>query len=555
MAKGCIGACAELPQHIDAGAQRDGATKGACVRTYCRAECRCLRTLPLRVIWQQNESLVQMLKIQVSHSYFLRYDPKQWERGKPYPPLATLQIAALLRERGHALSLFDAMLADDVEDYAGALHEAQPDLVVFYEDNFNFLTKMCLSRMRDAACRMIGQARAAGCRVLVAGSDASDNPDVFLAAGAHAVLIGEGIAPLIELIERLESAPQLDDQAWLAGVARIATSDPVAARAHPGAQPPDARLSGLPAWDLVDMPRYRQFWQQRHGYFSLNMAASRGCPFRCNWCAKPIWGNHYKRRGAEDVAAEMIHLKRHFQPDHLWMADDIFGFHIDWVETFAQRLSEDDGAIPFTIQTRADLASDRMAAALARAGCAEAWIGAESGSQRILDKMTKGTQVGEVIAARQRLGAHGIRVGFFIQLGYLGEELDDILATRALVTQANPDIIGVSVSYPLPGTKFYEEVKNQLGGKTHWQDSDDLAMMFHGAYDSEFYRSVRNLLHTQVDLQQARPTMTADAFSQADQQLETRWAALIASEHLHRTEPLATLAARQPRQLETVLVG
>lgn len=134
--------------------------------------------------WRQNESLVQMLKIQVSHSYFLRYDPKQWERGKPYPPLATLQVAALLRERGHTLSLFDAMLAEDVQDYTGALHAAQPDMVVFYEDNFNFLTKMCLSRMREAACQMIAQARAAGCRVLVAGSDASDNPDVFLAAGA-----------------------------------------------------------------------------------------------------------------------------------------------------------------------------------------------------------------------------------------------------------------------------------------------------------------------------------------------------------------------------------
>ncbi|WDM69148.1 B12-binding domain-containing radical SAM protein [Xanthomonas cucurbitae] len=496
-----------------------------------------------------------MLKIQVSHSYFLRYDPKQWERGKPYPPLATLQIAALLRERGHVLSLFDAMLADDVQDYTGALHAAQPELVVFYEDNFNFLTKMCLSRMREAACRMIAQARAAGCRVLVAGSDASDNPDVFLAAGAHAVLIGEGIAPLLTLIERLEADPQLEVPTWLADVPRIATSQPGEARTHPGAQPPDARLSGLPAWDLVDMARYRQFWKERHGYFSLNMAASRGCPFRCNWCAKPIWGNHYARRGAEDVAAEVIHLKRSFQPDHLWMADDIFGFHIDWVETFAQRLDDADGVIPFTIQTRADLASERMAAALARAGCAEAWIGAESGSQRILDKMTKGTEVAEVIAARQRLGAHGIRVGFFIQLGYLGEELDDILATRALMTQANPDIIGVSVSYPLPGTKFYQEVKNQLGGKTHWQDSDDLAMMFNGAYDSEFYRSVRDLLHTQVDLQQARARMSADALAQACEQLEARWSALIASEHLHRTEPLVSPATRPPRQLTTVLVG
>src|SRR6185312_12420258 len=120
-----------------------------------------------------------MLKIQVGHSYFLSYDRKQWERGKPYPPLATIQVAALLREMGHDTALFDAMLAEGVEDYATALHAARPDVVVFYEDNFNFLTKMCLGRMRDAACRMIAEASAQGARVIVAGSDASDHPDVF----------------------------------------------------------------------------------------------------------------------------------------------------------------------------------------------------------------------------------------------------------------------------------------------------------------------------------------------------------------------------------------
>ncbi|WP_368564787.1 radical SAM protein [Pseudoxanthomonas sp. UTMC 1351] len=493
-----------------------------------------------------------MLKIQIGHSYFLHYDPKQWERGKPYPPLATLQVAALLRRMGHEVSLFDAMLAESVENYTASVQAAQPDLVVFYEDNFNFLTKMCLSRMREANCRMIAEARACGSRVIVAGSDASDQPEAFLAAGAHAVLIGEGIPALVELVSRLEHTPDIAIDAWVSEIAGIATgAQPSLKRAHIGTQPPDARLSGLPAWDLVDMARYRHMWLERHGHFSLNMAASRGCPFRCNWCAKPIWGNHYKRRGADEVAAEMIHLKRTFAPDHVWMADDIFGFHVEWVEEFAALLGEADGSVPFTIQTRADLASERMAAALAQAGCIEAWIGAESGSQRVLDSMTKGTQVEGVIAARERLGRHGIRVGFFIQLGYLGEELDDILATRELVARAQPDDIGVSVSYPLPGTPFYEQVKRQLGRKTHWQDSDDLAMMFHGAYDSEFYRSVRNLLHLQVDLQCGRATLSTEDFAEGQASLDMQWDALIAREQQHRTEPLAPAG----RRIAAVLSG
>lgn len=476
-----------------------------------------------------------MLKIQVGHSYFLRYDPKQWERGKPYPPLATIQIAALLRQMGHQVTLFDAMLADGVEDYEGAVRAAQPDVVVLYEDNFNYLTKMCLGRMREAACRMIAQARARGARVIVAGSDASDQPDPFLDAGADTVLMGEGIAALLELTGRLARDPAIDDRPWLDGVAGIATRMDGATQARRmGAMPPDPRLIGRPAWDLVDVERYRNLWHERHGYFSLNMAASRGCPFRCNWCAKPIWGNHYRRRDAGEVAAEMSYLKHAFRPDHIWFADDIFGFHSDWVDAFADCLRGSDGMVPFTIQTRADLLTEPMAAALERAGCAEAWIGAESGSQRVLDWMDKGTRVGKLVDARERLGSHGIRVGFFIQLGYLGEQLSDLLATRELIALAAPDDIGVSVSYPLPGTRFYEQVKAQLGNKTHWRDSGDLAMMFRGTYDSAFYRCFRDLLHEQVVLQQSRGTDSPESPGQAFAALDARWDALIASEHLHR---------------------
>ncbi len=476
-----------------------------------------------------------MLKILVGHTYYLKYDRKQWERGKPYPPLATIQVAALLRQLGHEVALFDAMLAEGVENFAASLHGLRPDLVVLYEDNFNFLTKMCLGCMREAACRMIGEARAAGARVVVAGSDASDHPEAFLAAGAEVVLIGEGIAALTELLGRLEHAPGTPAPAWVGGLAGIAVQvDGQVQQMRIGALPPDPHLVGHPAWDLVDVERYRAVWYKRHGYFSLNVAASRGCPFHCNWCAKPIWGNHYLQRTPMDVAAEVSYLKHAFQPDHIWMADDIFGFRADWVTKFGEHLRATGGAVPFTIQTRADLITERMAEALAQASCVEAWLGAESGSQPVLDAMNKGTRVAKLIMARERLGRYGIRAGFFIQLGYLGEQLADLLATRELITQAAPDDIGVSVSYPLPGTRFYELVKAQLGRKTHWRDSDDLAMMFRGAYDSEFYRSVRDLLHEQVALRRTKAGTPPERYRAATTKLDARWDALIASEDAHR---------------------
>jgi anaerobic magnesium-protoporphyrin IX monomethyl ester cyclase len=476
-----------------------------------------------------------MLSILVCHSYYLRRDQKQVLRAKPYPPLATLQVVSLLRKAGHRVAFFDAMLADGTEEYDALLRAEQPQLVLFYEDNFNFLSKMCLDTMRRAACDMIATARSTGARVISAGPDVTDAPGPYLNAGADLALIGEGLSALLDVLPRLDSNPQAsgaDLTRGLEGVAAVGGAEPLP---RGGSKAPALAADvGLAAWDLVDMDRYRAVWRNAHGYFSLNMAASRGCPFRCTWCAKPIWGNQYLQRNATEVADEMAFLKRSFNPDHIWFADDIFGFRVDWVAEFAASVRAAGASIPFSIQTRADLMSERMAEALREAGCREAWIGAESGSQRVLDAMNKGTTVAEIRLARDRLKAVGIRVGFFIQLGYMGEELDDILATRDLLDAARPDEIGVSVSYPLPGTKFYDLVKAQLGGKTHWRESDDLDMMFHGTYTSDFYRAVRNLLHDQIALPTAAPSGSLER-RRATQAIERRWQELLADELKYRS--------------------
>lgn len=487
----------------------------------------------------------QMLSILVCHSYFLRFDSKQVERAKPYPPLATLQVAAMLRRAGHEVSLFDAMLAEGLDEYDRKLRSVQPQLVLFYEDNFNFLSKMCLGKMRRAACEMIASARGSGARVIACGADVTDAPEPYLRAGADVVLMGEGLSALHELLPRLCAQPGASTGELIQGLSGVAGLINGSLARINGAKVL-ATLSEqgeLAAWDLVNMERYRAVWMPAHGYFSLNMAASRGCSFRCAWCAKPIWGNQYLQRNAVDVAHEMAYLRHTFEPDHIWFADDIFGFRVDWVNEFNQAAAAAGGSVPFTIQTRADLLSERMAAALRGAGCREAWLGAESGSQRILDAMNKGTTPAEIISARGRLQAVGIRVGFFIQLGYLGEELPDILATRELLAAACPDDIGVSVSYPLPGTKFHELVKAQLNGKTHWQDSDDLAMMFRGTYTSDFYRAVRNLLHDQVTLQTSEPHSPPTENHRLRQALEQRWQELSARERSYRSyhEPAAAV--------------
>jgi anaerobic magnesium-protoporphyrin IX monomethyl ester cyclase len=456
-----------------------------------------------------------MARVLFTHGHLLRFDRKQHAIGKPYPPLATITAAAHLRALGHQVALFDPMLDDDISDFQTALKRAAPTLVVIYDDVFNWFTKMCLGRMREAALAMTRQARAAGARVVVSGHDAADTPDVYLAAGADYVIVGEGELTLGELAARLDAAPPNTTTTPTPRVEDI----PGLVWKHLGMQRksgPRALLKNLdelplPAWDLVDVDRYRTFWKRRHGYFSLNVVTTRGCPYLCNWCAKPVYGNTYHTRSPENVVAEIRLLRERYRPDHLWFCDDIFGLKARWLLPFAEKISAAGLITPFLCQTRADLMTEENVGALRRAGCAEAWMGVESGSQAVLDAMEKGITVAHVRGAVARLRAAGVRVGFFLQFGYPEEGWRDIELTRQLVRELAPDEIGISVSYPLPGTRFHERVRAQLGEKRNWRESDDLDPLFPGLFSRDFYRTLSRTVHAEFRTRRALKALRAMA--------------------------------------------
>jgi len=232
----------------------------------------------------------------------------------------------------------------------------------------------------------------------------------------------------------------------------------------------------------------------------MNLATTRGCPYHCNWCAKPIYGQRYGVRSPDNVAEEMAWLQRTYAPDHLAFADDIFGLKPGWVEEFAETVAR-RARVPFKCLCRVDLLTATVVDALARAGCRTVWVGAESGSQRILDAMEKGTRIEQIRAATQRLRAARIEVGFFVQFGYPGESREDIGATLRMIQECSPDDIGVSVSYPLPGTPFHARVAEQLGAQRNWRDSEDLAMLYRGPFGTAFYRTLHRAVHRRFRLQ------------------------------------------------------
>ncbi len=434
-----------------------------------------------------------MTDILFGQSYYLRFDAKLWEAMQPYPPLGTLYAASYLRERGYNVALFDAMLAADEIEWAEALEQHQPRFAVLFEDNFNYLSKMCLLRMREAAFKMIAMARQRNLTTIVCGADSTDHSKQYLDAGADYVIFGEGEQTLTELLGRLTN----ESDAPLDSILGLIYRDGDEIKRNPP-RPDLKELDSLPfpAWDLVDIPRYQAVWRERHGYYSMNMVTTRGCPFHCNWCAKPIWGQRYNARSPENVAEELRWLKEQFNPDHIWFVDDIMGLKPGWMSRFADLVEEYDARIPFKCLNRVDLLlRGNTIEALARAGARTVWVGAESGSQKILDAMEKGTKVEQIYEAAERLHEAGIEVGFFLQFGYPGEEREDIEMTLQMVRDCRPDDIGMSVSYPLPGTKFHNAVRDQLGVQQNWLDSNDLAMLYKGPFATEFYRQLHVVLH------------------------------------------------------------
>jgi anaerobic magnesium-protoporphyrin IX monomethyl ester cyclase len=460
----------------------------------------------------------------LTHSYHLFYDRKQLRKMQPYPPLGTLYAAALLRSRGFSVAVFDTMLNDPVE-FRDALCSHRPKMVAVYEDNFNFLTKMCLTRMREVAYGMLDAARESGAVAVVNGSDASDHAEEFLRRGFAYVLLGEAEVTLLELVQgRLGGGGNAHE---IPGLAYLKKDHAVRTTARELMCDLDALP--FPARDLINVEQYRRAWKQAHGTFSMNMVSSRGCPYRCNWCAKPIYGNAFHARSAASVADEMRELKQVYGAEHLWFADDIFALRPSWAAELAEGVEQRDARVPFKMQSRVDLMTRPTVAALRRAGCAEVWMGAESGSQTILDAMEKDTRVEQIAAARENLRRHGIRACYFLQFGYPNERWEDIQKTVELVRRTRPDDVGVSVSYPLPGTRFYERVREELGAKTNWSDSEDLCMMFHGTYTDSFYRALHDALHAEVELWNTAPGASAERVRQL-------WEVVAALEKTCRTE-------------------
>jgi|SRR5690554_3419627 len=436
------------------------------------------------------------MKILIGQSYFRILDPKELKRRMPYPPLGTLYAATLLKNLNHKIIFYDAMMSKNPYEFLSLIEKEKPELILLYDDEFNYLTKMCLSKMRNKAVEFISKGKSLNIPVVVYSSDATDFPNDYLTAGCDAIIYGEGEETLLEVVNAFDNNDFGNQKEKIAGLKFL--KDGAIVKTNKRDLLEDLNKLPVPDYSFIDMNEYRNEWISNHGYFSTNISTTRGCPFRCNWCAKPLYGQTYNSISPQKIVEQIKTLIEQYSVNHFWITDDIFGLKPGWIKEFSDELHKNNLNISYKCLTRPDLLlrGDTISE-LKESGCSEIWIGAESGSQKILDAMDKGTTVEQIYEASHKVKSAGMNICFFIQFGYTGENHEDIYLTRKMIKECNPYDIGISVSYPLPGTLFYERVKEQLADKKNWVDSDDLDPMIRNNYQKTFYKLLHRFVHTE----------------------------------------------------------
>ena len=424
------------------------------------------------------------MDVLLAHGYFLSTDREEQRIMRPHPPLGLLYLSSHLKRRGVDVRVFDGTFRR-IEDFTTCLDRDRPPVVGIA---VNLMTK-------HNALRMLAAARTRGCQVIVGGPDPPHHAAEYLAAGADVVVIGEGEQTLEELLPILV-ARQRDRLPEVAGI--VFQDGPRLVRTPARALIPELDRQPFPDRESVDLETYLAAWRGRHGFGPVSLITARGCPYTCTWCSRSVFGTTHRRRSPENVADEVEAIVDRYHPDRLWYADDVFAIHRGWTLAYAAELRKRQLHLPFECISRAERIDDNVADALAELGCWRVWIGAESGSQRILDAMQRRVVLDQVVDTTARLRRRKIQVGMFIMLGYDGEDDTDLLATIDHLKRTAPDIFLTTVSYPIKGTPYYDRVASRIVASTSWAERTDRDLVIRGRPSRRYYEFARRWITAEV---------------------------------------------------------
>jgi len=325
------------------------------------------------------------------------------------PPLGPLYLSSVLKDGGARCKVIDLS------------HNAQLP---------NIHTKLvgisATTPQYPYALEVQKQLKKEGHIVAIGGPHSSGVPDVCLGDGFDYVVVGEGEQAICDLLNR--PADKVIRNNYIKDIDKIPFPDRDAVDIH------------AYKYSIDDLP-------------ASTMITSRGCPYNCAFCGNSVWGRTTRLRSPENIYAEAKQLKERHGFKAIMFFDDVFTLRKDRVIKTCSALKE----LKMNLRAfaRADNMDSDIAKALYEAGCKEVGIGAESGSQKILDICMKETSVEQNTRAIDVCRENGLRVKLFMIIGLPGESEETVHETKRWLEKVRPDDFDLTVFVPLPTSDIY----------------------------------------------------------------------------------------------------
>jgi radical SAM superfamily enzyme YgiQ (UPF0313 family) len=417
------------------------------------------------------------VSILLTHGYYLSEDAKEQQIMRPYPPLGILYISAYLEKFGIDHHVFDTTFSTK-DAFRQFILDTKPSIIAVY---VNLMTKINVLE----CIRFIKQ-QLPGAIIVLGGPEVRHHTENFLLYGADILVFGEGEETMRELCkEKLQGLQSRHGIDHIKGIAFLRDKKIVQTPERDKFKNLDELP--LPNRKKVDIDQYQEVWRQHHGKSTISVSTMRGCPYTCKWCSRAVYGLSYRRRSPEKVAEEVEFLQQMYNPDSLWFVDDVFTISHNWLRTFHAELKRKNLLVPYECITRADRMNEEVVQLLKETGCYRVWIGAESGSQKVIDLMDRRVDVKQVRDMIRLSKKFGIESGTFIMLGYPGETEEDIEETIVHLKESNPDYFTITVAYPIKGTELYQEVEALQTTQLEWDQSSDRQIDFRRSYSRRYY--------------------------------------------------------------------
>ncbi|MGB0403672.1 MAG: B12-binding domain-containing radical SAM protein [Salibacteraceae bacterium] len=429
------------------------------------------------------------MKILLTHGYFLAEDEKEQAIMKPYPTLGLLYISGYLKQKKVEHDVFDTTFST-TEKFKRHLLSNQPEIIAFYA---NLMTKV---KVIELIKFIRSEASLKETKIVLGGPDLTYNQKNYLNAGVDYLIIGEGEESFYELTKAIEKGSDIGD---IQGISYLDNGE--LTMNTPRTKIKDLEDLPLPNREAYPIEKYLETWKTHHGESALNISTQRGCPYTCKWCSTAVYGQSYRRRPAKAVVAELKFLKERYNPDTFWFVDDVFTVSHKWLEEFHAEVLASGITIKYECITRAERMNDKVLAWLKESGCFRVWIGAESGSQKIIDAMDRRVDINKVKDMLIKTREIGIETGTFIMVGYPGETIEDIKITAQYLVDSLPDQFTITKSYPIKGTRLYDEIEEQITTKPDWETSTDREIDFKRKYSDRFYHWAIRYIYNRVELE------------------------------------------------------